>query len=75
MHHQAQLVPFEIDAVIPDPEPVQGPAGALQFSELVQLGVHHLLRQAAKLAEDVELQFFGHPRQFRGAGRIEDDLK
>ena len=73
--HQAQFVPLEIDAVIPDPEPVQRPAGALEFAELVQLGAHHLLRQAAELAQDLELQLFGHPRQFRRAGRVEDDLK
>ena len=70
-----ELVAFEIDAVIANPEPVQDPARALEFAELVQLGVHDLLRQAAKLAEDLELQLFGHPRQFRGAGRIKDDLE
>ena len=26
-------------------------------------------------AEDVQLQFLGHSRQFSGAGRIEDDLE
>src|ERR1035441_2429356 len=31
MHDQAQLVAFEIDAVIPYPEPVQGSAGALEL--------------------------------------------
>jgi hypothetical protein len=54
---------------------VQDPTRALELAELVQLGIHNLLRQAAKLAKDLELQLFGHPRQFRRAGRIEDDLK
>jgi hypothetical protein len=75
VHHQAQLVALEIDAVISHPEAVQGPAGALEFPELIQLGIHDLLRQAAKLAEDLELQLFGHPRQFRRAGGVEDNLE
>ena len=75
VHYQAEVMAFEIDAVIPHPKPVQDPARALELAELVQLGVHDLLRQAAKLAEDLELQLFGHSRQFRRAGRIEDDLK
>ena len=75
VHYQAEFVAFEINAVIADPESVQGPAGALEFPELVQLGIHDLLRQAAKLAEDLELQLFGHPRQFRRAGRVEDNLE
>jgi len=31
--------------------------------------------EAAELAEDVELRFLGHARQFGGAGRREDDLE
>src|ERR1019366_7789113 len=75
VHHQAELVPLEIDAVIADAEPVQDASGALEFAELVQFGVHDLLRQATKLAEDLKLQFLGHPCQFRRAGRVEDDLE
>jgi hypothetical protein len=54
---------------------VQGPAGALEFPELVQLGAQNLLGQAAELTKDLKLQLFGHPRQFRGAGRVEYDLE
>src|ERR1035437_7109369 len=75
VHHQAQLMPLEIDAVIPHPKPMQGSTGPLELAELVQLGAHDLLGQAAKLAKDLELQLFGHPRQLSGAGGIEDDLK
>ena len=72
---QAQLVAFEIDAVIADPEAVQSAAGAFEFAERIQFGVHDLLGQAAKLAQDLELQFLGHAGQFRRAGGIEDDLE
>ena len=75
MDDQAQLVAFEIDPVISHSEPVQDSARPLEFAELVQLGIQDLLRQTAKLAEDLELELFGHPRQFRGAGRVEDNLK
>jgi hypothetical protein len=33
------------------------------------------LRQAAKVAENLQLQFLGHPRQFGGARRRENNLK
>ena len=75
VHYQAEFVAFEINAVIAHAEPMQDTARALELAELVQFGVHDLLRQAAKLAKDLELKLFGHPRQFRRAGRIEDDLK
>jgi hypothetical protein len=54
---------------------VESAARALELAELAQLGVHDLLRQAAKLTEDLELELFGHARQFGGTGWIEDDLK
>jgi hypothetical protein len=75
MHDHAQFVPLEVNAVVAHAEPVQRPPRAFQFAELVQFGVHHLLRQAAKLAEDLQLQFLGHLRQFRGAGWIKNDLE
>lgn len=75
MDQEPQFVPLEIDAVIADPKAVQDAAGPFEFAELIQLGVHHLLRESAEPAQDLQLQFFGHARQFRRAGRIEDDLK
>ncbi len=69
------LVPLEIDAIIPDPEAVQGAALLDELAELVQFRAHHLLRQAAKIAEDLQLQFLGHPRQFGGGGRRENNLE
>ena len=56
---QAQLVPLEIDAVIPDPEAVQGAAGAFEFAELVHLCAQHLLGEAAKLAQDLSCSSLG----------------
>src|ERR1044071_9385404 len=75
MHNDAEIVALEINPVIADAETLQNMAGALQFSKLVHFGAHHLLRQAAKIAKDLELEFLGHLRQFRCAGRIENDLK
>jgi len=71
----AQFVPLEINAVIAHPKTVQSPPALLQFAELVQFRAEHLLRQAAKLAENLQLQLLRHPRQFGGAGRCENDLK
>ena len=75
MDEQAQFVALEIDAVIADPEAVQGAACPFEFAEGVQFGLHHLLGQAAKLAEDLELEFLGHAGQLSRAGRIKDDLE
>jgi len=38
-------------------------------------GAHHLLRQPAKFAQYVQLQFLGHARQFGRAGRVKNDLE
>jgi hypothetical protein len=71
----AQVVPLEIDPVIADAEAVQDPARALEFAEVIQLGMHDLLGQSTEFAEDLELQFLGHLRQLRGAGGIKNDLE
>ena len=75
MHHHAQFVALEIDAIIPQAKTVQGLAAPLQFAESLQLSAHHFLRQTAKLSEDMQLQFFWHSRQLTGAGGIKDDLE
>ena len=46
-----------------------------EFAKVIQFGLHDLLGQATKLAQDLQLQFLGHPGQLRGAGRVENDLK
>jgi hypothetical protein len=75
VHDDAKLVPLEIDAVVIQPESVQGFPMALELSETLKFGTHHLLRHAAELSEDVQLQFPGHPGQLRRARRIEYDLE
>ena len=71
----AELVLFKIDAIIADAKPVENAPGAFQLAELLQLGGHDLLWQAAEFAEDLQLQFLGHLCQFRRTGRIKNDLK
>src|SRR6266853_6087830 len=72
---EAKFVPFEINAVIANPEAVQTLACAFEFPELVQFRVHDSSRQTAKLAENLQLEFFGHPGKLGGAGRVKDDLE
>jgi len=66
---------LEIHAIIAHAKSVQDPAAAFKFAEVFQGRAGHLLGQAAKLAEDLQLQIFGQPRHFRGAGGSEDDLE
>jgi hypothetical protein len=68
-------VAFKIHPVIPDPEPKQRATGALELAEVLCLRVHYLLGQPAKFAQDLELEFLGHPGQLYGASRIKDDLE
>jgi len=75
MRQHAEFVPLKINAVIAHAKAVQDAPALLQLAELVQFRAEHLLRQAAKLAEDLQLQLLGHARQLGGGGRCEDDLK
>src|SRR5215471_12797801 len=56
----AELVAFEIDAVIADAEAVQDMAVAFELAEIVEFAGDDVGRQAAKIAEDLELQLLGH---------------
>ena len=71
----AQFVPLEIDAIITHPKTVQRPPAQFQFAEGVQFRAERLLGEAAEFAEDMQLQFLGHARQFGGAGWRKDDLE
>jgi len=71
----AQFVPFKIDAVIAHAKPMQRPPAQFQFAERVQFGAERLLGQSAEFAEDLQLQFLGHARDFGGAGGRKDDLE
>ena len=72
---QAEVVPLEIDAVIADAETVQDAPALHEPAEFLQLSPAGLLRQPAELAEDLQLKFFGHARQFGGAGWRKNDLE
>ena len=71
----AEFVALEIDAVIPEAEAVQELVVAFEPTEAFEVGAHHFLGEAAKLAEDLQLEFLGHLREFGGAGGVEDDLE
>lgn len=71
----AQFVPFKIDAVIAHAKTVQRASVHFQFAERIQFGAERLLGQSAEFAEDLQLQFPGHARDFGGAGGRKDDLK
>jgi hypothetical protein len=75
MHYQAEFMPLEIDPIVAHPETMQRSPRPLQLPEVIQRSAHDLMRQAAKLTENLQLKFLGHSRQFGGAGRIEYDLK
>ncbi len=75
MDEESKLVTLEVNPVVADPEAVQNAARSLELPELVQLGVHDLLGQAAELAQDLQLELLGHARQFGGTGGIEDYLE
>lgn len=75
MDQQSQFVPLKIDAVIADAEAMENATGAFELAEVIQLRVHDLLRQTAKFAENLQLEFFGHARKLRRARGIEDDLE
>ena len=75
MDDDAEIMAFEIDAVIADAKAMQDAASAFEFAEFFQFRGHHLLRNAAELTEDLQLQFLRHFRQFRRAGRIKNNLE
>ena len=75
MHDDPQFMPLKIDAIVSQPKAMQDFSVPLQFPKPFEIGFHHLLRQPAELAQNVQLQFLGHLRQFDRAGRIEDDLE
>lgn len=75
MDYDAEVVFFEINAIIAETEAVKDFAVALELSEAFEFGGHDLMRQAAEFAEDVQLQFLRHARKFRRAGRVENNLE
>jgi hypothetical protein len=66
---------LKINAVVAQAKTLQSLARALKLAEVMRVALHHFLRQAAELAQDVKLQLPRHPGQLGRAGRIENDLK
>lgn len=75
MHQHPEFVSLKINPEVPDAKTMQDASAAFQLAEVVEFRADDLLRQAAKLTEDLQLEFLRHPRHFGGAGRREDDLK
>jgi hypothetical protein len=50
-------------------------AVTLEFSEILKFTGNNVLRQAAEIAQDLQLQLLRHPREFRRARRREYNLK
>ncbi len=75
MHQDAKLVALEINPVITHAEAVQDVAVAFQLAEIIKFAADDMLGQAAKVAQNLELQFLGHARQLGGTGGRENDLK
>lgn len=75
MNDDAQFVPLEIDPVISQTKPVQDATISFQSTVLFEVRLDDFLRQSPEFAQDVELQFLRHFREFAGAERIKDDLK
>ena len=75
MHEHAELVALKINPVIANPETVQRVAVTFEFAKIFQFAGNDVLGQTAKITEDLELQFLGHPREFGRRRRREDDLK
>ena len=75
MHDNSQLMPLKINAIIPQPKPVQNLPVPLQFPKPLEIRSHDLLRQSAELAQNVQLQFLGHLGQFGRTRGIENNLK
>ena len=75
MDDDAQFVALKIHAVIAETEAVKELVVALQPAEALKVGAHDFLGEAAKLAENLQLQLLGHLREFGGAGGVEDDLE
>lgn len=75
MDHQTQLMPLEINSIIPEAETVQSFASPLQFPKALQIGAHNLLGQSPELTQYKQLQFLRHSRELSGTGWIENYLK
>jgi hypothetical protein len=71
----AEVVLFELDAVIAEAKAMEDLSVALQFAKAFELGRHDLVGQPAEFAEDVQLQFLRHAGKLRRAGRVENNLE
>ena len=75
MNQHAERMALKVNPVIAQAEAVQNMTITLQPAEIFQLTANDMLRQPAKVPQDLELQFLGHAPEFGSAGGREDDLK
>lgn len=75
MHNEPQIVALKVHPEVADPKTMQGFSCSPEFSKSIQLVTKQLRWNPAKLTQNLQLQFLGHPRQFCGADGIEDDLE
>ena len=74
MDDDAEDMSFEVEAIVAEAVAGEGAAVAGQGAEVGVLALE-FLREAAELAEDVQLEVPGELAEFSGTGRIEDDLE
>ena len=65
----------DVVAIIADTKSVEDVAITFELAKILRLVATHMLGQAAKFTKNLELQLFGHPRQLRCAGGVENDLE
>ena len=74
MDDDAEHMAFEVEAIVAEAVAGEGASVAGQGAEVGVLALE-FLREAAELAEDVQLEVPGELAEFGGTGRIEDDLE
>ena len=75
VNQHPQLVPLEVHPVTAEPETEQMPPVAVEAAEAVHLVAADVVGQAAKVPENLQLQFLGQRAQLGGGGGSEDNLK
>ena len=75
MDQESRLGPLEINPVLLGPVPIQMALFAIEFAELLRIGLVEILRQEVELAEDLQLEQLGQMGQFGGAAVVEDNLE
>ena len=51
VHYHSQFMPLEVNAVIAEPEPMQGFPSPPEFAKTFEIGLHDFLREAAEYTD------------------------